>query len=265
MNNSHQFVRALVIGTAMMILTACVTVPASLQSNEVNMVSLQTAKKDPALAKGKNARWGGLITQVVNNENNTWVEILALELNSSARPIEQRNNNMGRFIAEFPEFLDPAVYEENRLITVVGLVDEPLDGKIGDYNYTYPRVIVQAHHLWSKTSRRPMPAPGIWHRHYLWPYWYGFEYGPYYRDDSWRHNDDNNLRPPRLSNRGRVPVSKEPFTQPQKSNVYRPSRNTYRPNVRPSRPNAGVQRPARISRPQPQRSPVQRPKREREH
>lgn len=115
-------------------------------------------------------RWGGVIARVDNQPAETWLEIVEHRLEDFGRPAIT-DNSAGRFLAQIPGFLDPTIYAVGRSITVVGLLTDATAGRVGEYRYTYPVVMVETHHLWSE--RRPpeviyMPDP----------FWYGP--GPFY-------------------------------------------------------------------------------------
>jgi len=150
---------------ASLMISACTNMPTSIQSDSTFQLSLQTVQQKSADFKGKTVRWGGVITQVINNADDTWVEVLSLDLNSHARPSGSRKNSQGRFIAKITQFIDPEIYQEGHSITVVGILADKIDGKIGEFNYSFPVVIVQGHHLWSKRTFRHYPyiQPGYWY------------------------------------------------------------------------------------------------------
>lgn len=113
-------------------------------------------------------RWGGSILMVVNLTNETEIEILAKELDSSGKPSDT-DETQGRFLVRVDGFIDPAVYAKGRLLTVYGLVDTALTRSIGEKPYVYPVIKAQTTYLWPKESEYS-------NRDYYYPYGY---YGPY--------------------------------------------------------------------------------------
>jgi outer membrane lipoprotein len=171
-----------------MLICACTTTPKQLQTNKTGLIPFTQAQQQAAQTEGKTARWGGVITQVINNEQSTQMEVLALELNASAKPVGKRQQSPGRFIAVFDEFLDPEIYQKDQLITLIGIIEQPIKGKIGDYNYQFPKLIVQGFYLWPERKEQDRRfVPGIWPHHYFWPHshhhFYG--YGPYRSHFGW--------------------------------------------------------------------------------
>jgi len=170
--------RIILLMLMMVAITACSVMPESIQHQNTQQISLQAVQQNTSNFKGQTVRWGGVITQVINKENETWIELLALSLSDVGRPSSSRKSNQGRFIAKIEQFLDPEVYQEGESLTVVGVLDDKIDGKIGDYNYSFPVVVALGHHLWSKIIYRQYPpiAPGYWYYGFH-PYWhFGYSY-----------------------------------------------------------------------------------------
>lgn len=122
---------------------------------------------------GQSVRWGGTIFKVENRAQETWIEIVERPLDAQGRP---RNSDQsdGRFIVRIVRFLEPTIYTQGRVITVLGIVDGVNSGKIGDYDYAYPVVKTDAVHLWvQEISVRPPPDPywyDPWYPFWPWPY-----------------------------------------------------------------------------------------------
>ncbi len=150
-------------------LGACATIPAPLQGQ----FSPVTPRDAAAAGSGEAVRWGGEIINVDPRANETCFEILARELDASARPV-QRDPSAGRFIACRNGFYDPEEFKRGREITVVGRLDGSERGKVGEFDYTYPRVAADAIYLWPK---RPMYVATPYY-YDPWGPWWGW--GPYW-------------------------------------------------------------------------------------
>lgn len=189
------FARLLAIFSLPLILSACAIVPDTIQSESVAEVNPSMARGHIDNYKGQTVRWGGVITQVINNADGTWIEVLAMNLSASGRPSGDRGQNFGRFIAKTDEFLDPEVYQDGYSFTVLGVLTEAIDGKVGEYDYNFPVVTVQGSYLWPVKSYRhhyyPPIIPGYWYygHHPYWRFGYGYygfgvryhhHYYPYY-------------------------------------------------------------------------------------
>jgi outer membrane lipoprotein len=158
-------------------LGACATVPAPLQG--------QFAPVTPKEALANNAqttpvRWGGEIIAVDPKAGHTCFEVLGRELDSTARPIPH-DPSLGRFLACREGFYDPEEFKQGRYLTVVGHIDGTEKGKIGEYDYTYPRVAADTVYLWPERSY--VAAPYYYDPWGPWgygPYWGGPYWGPYW-------------------------------------------------------------------------------------
>ncbi|HCK80070.1 MAG TPA: Slp family lipoprotein [Candidatus Competibacter sp.] len=134
--------------------------------------TLAAVRERPEVFLQTRVRWGGTIARVDNQRKDTWLEIVEHPLEDYGRPI-LADNSAGRFLAQVPVFLDPAIYAVGRPITMVGLVSATTAGQVGKYRYTYPVVVVEHHRLWSE-RRGPdvIYVPD--------PFWPGPGYGPFY-------------------------------------------------------------------------------------
>lgn len=106
-------------------------------------------------ALGSTLLWGGVILAIDNQPEATWLEVLAFPLDPRGRPYTQRTP-LGRFFAVEADYLEPADFEPGRQVLVRGTFDAILTGKVGEADYRYPRLEVEALHLWPKgTTTRP--------------------------------------------------------------------------------------------------------------
>lgn len=128
---------------------------------------------------GQRVRWGGTIVSVTPGKNDTCLEILDRPLDARARP-RRADQPDGRFVACALGFYDPGVYARGREVTVVGSVEKPVAGKIGDSEYTYSRVKAEQIYLWPEREPAPQPA----YDYPFWPdaaWWWGqWPYGPWH-------------------------------------------------------------------------------------
>ena len=155
------------------LLPGCASIPKPISGN-VAAISPQQALQEGAV--GNRVRWGGEIVKVTVNKEDTCFELLAKPLDHSARPLRS-DNAEGRFIACAPQFFDPAVYAKGREVTVMGTVIEPVSGKIGEYDYRYPRVTVERLYLWPERPDFSTMPPNYYPYRPFYPY--GF-YDPFW-------------------------------------------------------------------------------------
>lgn len=110
-------------------------------------ISLTQAKIDPGRYKGEMVIWGGRIIRVTNRQDGTYLEILQLPLSYDGRP-QESDRSEGRFVALYPGFLDPAIYRENRMVTVAGRIQGLEIISIGETKHSVPLVKAEKVHLW---------------------------------------------------------------------------------------------------------------------
>ena len=135
------------------LLSACSLVPDEITVADDNLlVSYQDAKQSPEVYSTMTARWGGVIADVKNLQDNTMVEVVNIDLNSVAKP-KSENKSAGRFRIIYPGLLDPMIYQKGQKITAVGTIELPQKGKIGELNYVFPVLKASGIHLWKEVER----------------------------------------------------------------------------------------------------------------
>ncbi len=101
--------------------------------------------------------WGGMIVGTRNLDNGSQVEVLAYPLRRSQLP-DTSVASAGRFLAVTDEFLEPADYAEGRLVTLTGIIEDTVEGKVGSATNVYPLIQVEQIHLWPKGARSQEPS-----------------------------------------------------------------------------------------------------------
>jgi outer membrane lipoprotein len=145
-------------------LGACAAPPARLSTGSFAAVTPHMAQTQDLV--GSRVRWGGTIANVSPGKIETCFQIVSHPLDSSARP-EEGDSSEGRFMACAAGFYDPAIYAVGREASVTGTLQTPLPGKIGEYEYRFPRVAAEEVYLWPKHEARPNYPPP-----YYDPFWY---------------------------------------------------------------------------------------------
>lgn len=170
-------------------LSGCSILPQGLQVADESTLSLfADARENPESVQGKPARWGGVIAKVVNNANNTMLEIVSFQLASSSKPIKAQQTQ-GRFRIYAPGLLDPMIYKEGLSITVLGSIAAAEQGKIGEHEYLYPVLTASYLHLWKDIQKVDVRIS-----HY--PYWYSpsyWRYNPSYYNRNYQRNYNRTL------------------------------------------------------------------------
>lgn len=169
--NSHprSILRSALILLVVFLLNGCALDAYSPVSNpEFKGPALKTVRANPEAFVDTRVRWGGSIARVENRSDETLVEIVEHPLRRYGRP-QTSYQSEGRFVARIPGFLDPAIYDEGRQITVTGTLKGSVQRKIGEHPYEFPLVAADEYSLWEE--REPE------YTYHPYPYWhYGFGY-----------------------------------------------------------------------------------------
>src|SRR5690606_33907829 len=117
-------------------LSGCVTVPDAIKgTSPTPQQDLARVMNAPQLYVGQEARFGGKVIDVKNEQGKTRLEIAAVPLDSAARPVLGEPSR-GRIYADVSGFLDPVDFR-GQLVTVVGPITGTAEGKVGDTPYKY--------------------------------------------------------------------------------------------------------------------------------
>jgi outer membrane lipoprotein len=123
--------------------------------------SFSTLQKTPDVHKGEVVMLGGRIIEVKTGPPLSELYVLQLALGSSGRPADS-DRSEGRFIVQTKQLLDPAVYQKDMMITVVGTLKGSKVIPIGGFEYAYPLLDPIEIKIWPKgTPSRPMFHIGI--------------------------------------------------------------------------------------------------------
>lgn len=107
---------------------------------------------------------GGEVLKGKRLKDGTQLELLQLPLDRQDRPIHDRQQSEGRFLAIQQEFLDPATVGEGTRMTIVGEVVGVRTDYLDEVEYRYPLVIIKHVHRWpvpSNDQMRPSPRFSI--------------------------------------------------------------------------------------------------------
>ncbi len=157
------------LSVVILMLSACASnIPIEIRQ-DANDISIDSVHSDFDLYKGQRIRWGGTITNVENNASDSWIEIVAKDLNSYGRP-RITDHSLGRFIVRIDGFIDPAIYKTDRELTVYGVVESRVVRQIDEHSYTYPLIKAEKYYLWRDYYH------GYYARSYYYPYYYPYRY-----------------------------------------------------------------------------------------
>lgn len=217
--------RFLFLFAVMAIASGCSVIPDDISvADDTNLVSYNRAVTGGDGVIGQTARWGGIIVEVENKPQQTFVEIVNFPLNHYGKP-NANEETIGRFKVKMDGFVDPINFEKGRLITFVGEVQKPIAGMVGEQPYMYPLIMGDNFHLWRENSVNYIhPLFFDYRMGWYSPFYYG-AYRPFYSpwnyglgfSTRYRYNDPAIIRSSRKVNINRAspvnrPVSNRGYT-----------------------------------------------------
>ena len=131
-------------------------------------------KENPDTYRGKLMLAGGKVLSAKRMKAGIRIEVLQIPLSSDLVP-EEVETSKGRFVAMDTEqnVVDPAILDDNKLITVVGEVVGSTNIKIDEVEMQVPQLVVKHITVWDRDRLRPYypyygyRAPYAWgHRGY---------------------------------------------------------------------------------------------------
>jgi outer membrane lipoprotein len=149
------------------LVTACASqrvVPELLEPLVDRTVGFREILSAPESYQGKVVVLGGVVLKAKRLKAGTQIELLQLPLDTRERPILDRQQSLGRFLAIQQEFLDPATIVEGTAMTIVGEVSGAKTDYLDDVEYQYPVVIMKHLHPWpvpSYDNTQPRPRFSI--------------------------------------------------------------------------------------------------------
>lgn len=114
-------------------------------------IRFEALLKDPNAFQGKTILFGGDIIKTENSPDKTLIVVLQRSLNSNKKP-SGGDRSAGRFIVSVPGFLDPAIFQPGRQITVVGMIAGKEVRALDDIEYSYPVIDKRHLYLWQRKS-----------------------------------------------------------------------------------------------------------------
>jgi outer membrane lipoprotein len=167
-------VHRLVLLAWLPLVAACAPrIPPTLQGT---FPELTVAQAQTQHISGERVRWGGEIASTTPQSDQTCVEVVSKPLDRRTRPMLS-DESSGRFISCEPGFEDPTIYAPGREVTVVGTLDGTSTAKVGDFDYTFPKVRADAIYLWPKRTPRDVGYPYGYYGYPGWGYGVGWGWG----------------------------------------------------------------------------------------
>ena len=145
-----------------------------LRAQVARELTLSEVLKAPEAYKGKTVLWSGVIISSVNLKEGTMLEVLQKPADIQGKP-KDVDESEGRFLALNPSYLDVAIYNSGRKVTIVGEIQGKRIQRLGEIDYTYPLISAKEIHLWpvEKEDRVYYPCP-----YWPYPWWYGPSWYP---------------------------------------------------------------------------------------
>ncbi|WES66521.1 Slp/YeaY family lipoprotein [Superficieibacter sp. HKU1] len=175
-----QSVRWIAAGALAMALSGCVTIPDAIKgSSPTPQQDLVRVMNAPQLYVGQEARFGGKVVGIENQQGKTRLEIATVSLDDGARPVLGEPSR-GRIYADVSGFLDPVDFR-NQLVTVVGPITGTAEGKVGNTPYKFMVMQVNGYKRWRVTQQVMLPPQPI--DPWFWgpgPHPWGWGYGGWY-------------------------------------------------------------------------------------
>ncbi len=122
-------------------------------------VTFASVKQNPGAFTGKFLLAGGSIAQVRNTPAGAELEVVQLPLGSDDRPAE-KGPSEGRFLARASGFLDPLIYKQGHLVTLVGRVAGSETRHLEGIDYTYPLLDLRELYVWRPED--PYASPPVY-------------------------------------------------------------------------------------------------------
>jgi len=132
------FIAALLAGCASSPFDTAGREPASLGPGEA------LAQPD---ATGARVIWGGRIVGIVNQDDATELEVLALPLGPGDRPRREADGG-ARFVIVHHGFLDPMTYGPGRFVTALGRFTGVESRSVGAFSLDHPVLAAEQMELW---------------------------------------------------------------------------------------------------------------------
>jgi outer membrane lipoprotein len=107
--------------------------------------------------RGETVMLGGKVLRTDASQSASEIAVLQMPLDSNNKP-KDTDESEGRFLIRSDRFLDPAIYKQGRLVTVVGRLVGKQARSIGGFEYVYPVVEAIELKAWPWPRQRTSPS-----------------------------------------------------------------------------------------------------------
>jgi outer membrane lipoprotein len=151
-----QYMMIAIILGLVLILAGCASGISSQARSQVTYFGpFNSVQQQTETHKGETVMWGGRIIETLNKDGSTELSVLQLEITDQGFPMDN-DKSQGRFLIHSTQFMDPAIYPEGTLITVVGRIEGSERKLIGEMPYVYPIINVIEIKKWAP-GENPTP------------------------------------------------------------------------------------------------------------
>ena len=132
-----------------LVLTGCATGISSQARSQITYTGpFNSVQMHPENYINQTVMWGGRVIEINAGNELSEIIVLQLELSNQGYPRES-DRSQGRFLVRSSKFMDPAIYPDGTLITLVGKVDGSETRLIGEMPYLYPVVTLIEIRKWN--------------------------------------------------------------------------------------------------------------------
>ncbi len=129
------------------LLSGCAATQSSIQYPPAGDPQFSQVMTNLSQYQGKAVRWGGVVAEVKNDENQAEMTVVQFPLTRYGIPITT-GNSAGRFIVQTSGFLDPLIYEKGAVVTVLGQVNGEQTRKVDQKSLRMPVITLSNSQVW---------------------------------------------------------------------------------------------------------------------
>jgi outer membrane lipoprotein len=146
---NKRYVQVAVFFSLALILTGCATGISRQARSQITYAGpFNSVQMHPENYINQTVMWGGSVIEINAGNELTEMVVLQLELSNQGYPRES-DRSQGRFLVRSSKFMDPAIYPDGTLITMVGKVEGSATRLIGEMPYLYPVVTLIEIRKWN--------------------------------------------------------------------------------------------------------------------
>lgn len=152
-------------------------IPEGLEGKVDRHLRYADIKQDPDAYRGKLMLAGGKVLSAERVKEGTKIEVLQIALSKNLIPEGHEAESKGRFVVmdNTGQVSDPAIFNDEKRITVVGEVSGTTTVKIDEVQQSVPLLLLKHVTVWDKNRAEASYAPYYGYGYPFWGYW-GWDY-----------------------------------------------------------------------------------------